>query len=410
MPGAVALPEQFRGFAASVARDGCATYDAICRSVADDAGILGLLSQAPPAQRRPNLLLAAVHFLLLGGSAHPLGTHYDTVAAYTGREATAPVGVVADQFRDFCLTHRAALLALIATGSTQTNEVGRCAALLPALAHIAAPTGPEPMGLLDLGTSAGLNLLFDRYAYCYRQREGGAVAMAGDPSSAVGLDCTVRGELASLPPLEPPVLPDRAGLDRAPIDPRSDDGARWLLACLWPDNLARFGRLRAALDIARRDPLRPALHTGDIVDRLEEVAATVAPGRPLVVFHSWVAAYLTEARQRELVEAVRALGAVRPVHYLYAESPVETPGLPTPPAPEVHATSHLATALVHLPPRGEGGTGGGSAGRGAGRAADPAAVRLADLHPHGRWLRWWVTPDPGPRGRRGERAPAPRPR
>jgi hypothetical protein len=250
------------------------------------------------------------------------------------------------------------------------------------------------MGLLDLGTSAGLNLLFDRYAYTYRQRSGGALRTAGDPASPVHLDCSVGRELSELPLLRSPEVMDRAGLDLAPIDPGSETGRRWLLACLWPDNLARFERLHAALDIARTDPSPPTLHTGDIVDRLDAVSRSVAPGRPLVVFHSWVAAYLTEARQRELVDAVRALSATRPVHYLYAESSFETPGLPTPPPPRAQASSHLATALVHLPVGGDG-----------------TAVRLADMHPHGRWLRWWVptTPPAGPTGRHDEPGSARRP-
>ena len=113
-------------------------------------------------QRRPNLLLAAVHFLLLGGTTHPLADHYDTVRSLIGSGDGPPAAgpsrdVVAD-FKDFCLRHRAELLALISVRSTQTNEVGRCTAILPALATIAGGyPGGESLWLLDLGTSAGLN-------------------------------------------------------------------------------------------------------------------------------------------------------------------------------------------------------------------------------------------------------------
>jgi hypothetical protein len=374
MAAEMTLADHFRAFAESSTRDGATTYGAICRSVADDAEILDLLASAPPTQRRPNLLLAAVHYLLLGGADHPLAAYYDTVAAYTGRTAVAPEAdgeAVGAAFKDFCAGHREALLGLIATGSTQTNEVGRCTGLLPALNVIDAAESGAPLGLLDLGTSAGLNLLFDRYGYTYRQQSDGATITAGDPSSAVQLECRVRGDLSGLPALDRPDLAGRAGLDRTPIDPHDEAGARWLLACLWPDHLPRFVRLRAALEIARADPDPPVLHTGDMIDRLGEVAGTVAPGRPLVVFHSWVAAYLSEARQRELVEAVATLAATRPVHHLYAESPVDTPGLPTPPPPVPHRNADVATVLVHVPP-----------GR--------PAVRLADMHHHGRSLRWWT--------------------
>ena len=384
------LPDQFRLFAQGAARDGATTYDAISRGAADDPDILALISEAPMAQRRPNLLLAAVHYLLLGGTDHPLGDHYDTVQLVRGRShhpERADHDVTVD-FRDFCLEHRVALLELIAGRSTQTNEVGRCAALLPALNVIASsyPDG-QPLSLLDLGTSAGLNLLFDSYAYRYRQRSDDALLLAGRGTSDVHLECVVRGALADLPPLELPPIAERTGIDAAPIDPTSEEGARWLLACLWPDNLTRFARLRGALAEARTTPHPPRIVRGDIVDDLAPVVAGLDGDGPLVVFHSWVAAYLTEARQGQLVEAVRTVSSSRPVHHLYLESPRETPGLPTPPSPSSNPTSGLATALVHL-------------------AADGSPpTRLADVHHHGKWLQWWPTPT-APRGHRDERGPA----
>jgi hypothetical protein len=384
------LPEQFRVFAQGAARDGATTYDIICRGVAEDPDILALIGEAPLAQRRPNLLLAAVHYLLLGGTRHPLAAHYDTVRSLSGAgsDTGAEGGDLVADFRDFCLTQRTELLELIAVRSTQTNEVGRCTALLPGLAHIAAgyPDG-QALHLLDLGTSAGLNLLFDSYRYTYRQRSDGSELEAGRAGSEVHLECEARTDLDRLPPLALPTIAGRTGIDANPIDPLSDDGAHWLLACLWPDNLPRFERFRGALSVAHDNPDPPAIHRGDIIDDLPAVAATIGGDEPLVVFHSWVAAYLTPERQGRLVEAVRALGGPRPIHHLYAESPAETPGLPTPESPSPSPVSHLTTALVHLPPHGA------------------PAVRLADMHHHGNWLRWWVTP-PDPTAHRA--GPAPR--
>jgi hypothetical protein len=386
------LPDQFRLFAQGAERDGAVTYDAISRGVADDPEILALIGEAPLSQRRPNLLLAAVHYLLLGGARHPLAAHYDTVRSMVGAdESSAGPGrdVVVD-FKDFCLTHRDELLPLIASRSTQTNEVGRCAALLPALSVVAAsyPEG-QPLSLLDLGASAGLNLLFDSYAYRYRPRGEGAIRQAGPAGSAVQLECVVRGTPADLPRLDFPPIVGRVGIDATPIDPTSEDGARWLLACLWPDNLIRFSRLRGALAVAQTTTHPPEIHRGDVVDDLPSVAGGLPADIPLVVFHSWVAAYLTRPRQAQLVETVRDLARARPVHYLYMETPHETPGLPTPPSPSPRPTSDLATALVHLD------------------AAGSPPVRLADVHHHGKWLQWWAGPTPtGPTGRRAEPAPA----
>ena len=367
------LADHFRGFATAAERDGGTVYPAICRYVADDDEVLSLLDHAPLPQRRPLILLASVHDLLLAGADHPLAAHYDTVASVRGIPFHPPRSDVATDFADFCRLHRDELERLVATRTTQTNEVGRCTSLLPALCHIAAGySASTPLSLLDLGTSAGLNLLFDDYCYTYRQEGGDHTVTAGPVGAAVALECRARGDLADLPALRAPAVAARVGLDLSPIDPRSPHEARWLLACQWPENPARFGRLRSALANVATSGHPPRLEQGDMINDLARVASTIEGDGPLVVFHSWVAAYLDEAAQEALVVAVRALDRpTRPVHHLYSESPVETPGLPTPPSPIRRDGPDLATALVHLGPAG----------------AEP--VRLADTHPHGYWVRWW---------------------
>jgi hypothetical protein len=370
------LADHFRAFAALAERDGGTVYPAICRHVAEDDEVLAILDHAPLAQRRPLILLASVHDLLLAGAEHPLAAHYDTVASVRGVPFRPPASDVATDFADFCRLQRVELERLVATRTTQTNEVGRCTSLLPALCHIAAAyRAGTALSLLDLGTSAGLNLLFDDYAYIYYQDGGDRTVTAGPAGATVALECEARGDPAELPALRAPALAARVGLDLSPIDPRSADEARWLLACQWPENPARFGRLRSALANVATSDHPPRLERGDMIDDLARVAATIEGDEPLVVFHSWVAAYLDEAHQAALVTAVNALDRpARPVHHLYCESPVETPGLPTPPAPVPRDGPDLATALVHLGPGGA------------------LPVRLADTHPHGYWIRWWPLP------------------
>lgn len=358
----VPLAVQFQFFGESAGRDGSAIYRRICEGVAGDPELLDLAALSPPEQRRPNLLLAAVHFLLLGGDPHPLGELYPTVSAFRSPGRPASGGDPFPPFRDFCLCRRHELAALLTTRATQTNEVGRSAALLPGLVAAEGAAG-RPLALIDLGASAGLNLLFDRFGYDY-----GAGRRLGDPDSPVQLSCEVRH---GHPALRMPHVAHRAGLDRHPVDPTDEPSARWLLACLWPDQLARFVRLRAALELAAADPERPPVDRGDVVDDLPAAAGRVPGSAALCVFHSWVAAYLTLERQQALARAVGRLAAARPVVWLYAEAPYEVPGLIVPPAPPEGrrgATALVLTTFDH-------GT--------------PESRRLADMHPHGRWLRWW---------------------
>ena len=124
-------------------------------------------------------------------------------------------------------------------------------------------------------------------------------------------------------------MAERVGLDLSPVDPFSDDEARWLLACQWPDNPARFGRLRAALANVRAAAHPPRLERGDMVDDLARVAATIPGDGPLVVFHSWVAAYLDEERPaRPRRAGRRARRHPRPCTTSTARRPFETPACP----------------------------------------------------------------------------------
>lgn len=358
------LGAQFRAFAETAGRDGAHLYERISLGVGGDAELLDLAAGSPPEQRRPNLLLSAVHFLLLGGEDHPLGDRYPTVHLLRRAGRPPTVGDPFPDFRDFCLSRREPLAALLATRATQTNEVGRSTALLPGLAAASAACGGRPLSLLDLGASAGLNLLPDRYSYDY-----GDGLRAGDPASPVLLHCELRH---GRPDVELPGLLHRAGLDRRPVDPTDEPSARWLLGCLWPDHLMRFERMRAALELAVDQPERPPVIRGDMVDQLPEAASGAPTEEPLCVLHSWTAAYLTPDRQRALATALGALARDRPVVWLFAEEPSEVPGLPMPPAPTEGRRGATALVLTTF----DGGT--------------PRSRRLADMHPHGRWLRWWA--------------------
>ena len=135
-----------------------------------------------------------------------------------------------------CLTHRADIVELLATRHTNTNEVGRSAVLGPALTAVAARLG-APLGLVDVGASAGLNLFCDRYRLDY-----GAAGATGPADAPVRIECAVVG---GAPPIAPalPEIAARTGLDLDPVDVRDEDATRWLLACVWPDT-GRLPRTR----------------------------------------------------------------------------------------------------------------------------------------------------------------------
>lgn len=386
------LSKVLRAFATYAARDGAPGYADICARVQHDPELLGLLASAPQSQRRPTLLLAAVHYLLLTGVDSPLADRYPTAAAWRRQggslnsDATAPSAQAINQsgaqswypaFAELCRLHRRRIEELLATRSTQTNEIGRCSALLPALCTVAR-RHPSPLAIVDMGCSAGLNLRFDRYAYTYSgpgTRASAPTVVAGDPASPVQVRTTLLS--GDLPDLFVPEVAWRSGIDLHPSDPRDDDDALWLLACQWPEHPDRFFRLKAALALARSSPAPPVV-TGDLVDDLAQVIATVPSGTHLCLYHTWAAAYLSEGRQLELTRAITRIAMNRPVSWIFAEEPFESPGLPIPDSPDTRPGGGKGATAVILMDVDEDG--------------QRAPWRVADMHAHGRWLRWWGIP------------------
>lgn len=344
-------------------------YATICRAVAADDGTLGLAMHAPAAQRRATLLLAAIHDLLLAGTSHALAAHVPTVAhvhaVANGGAASGDPGALAVAF---CREHRDAIADVLRTHGTQTNEVNRTCALLPALAH-ASPPG-RPLRLVELGASAGLNLLLDRYEHRYLGGGGvgfGTQAPATHSTPRVVCRCSVVGRPPRLDVA--PVIAERVGVDLDPIDVRDPLAARWLLACTWPDEADRVARLRAAIELARRDP--PAVVRGDALALLKTLVEDRRDDVHPVIWHSWVLAYWPASRRRALARAIDALGARRDLTWIYLEQPSETAGLPT---PVVAGVAHDAndSALVAV----------------AYRDGVRTVRRLADAHPHVQRMRW----------------------
>ncbi|WP_051516078.1 DUF2332 domain-containing protein [Candidatus Blastococcus massiliensis] len=286
MPSTVA--EVFREHADHPAERGSPLMQALLLGAAEDwdadgitRAVLDPYADDPPGSALPLRFAAALHRLVLTGQAAELAAHYPTVGGTEAPElAWHPARRVlereTDQVREL-------------TGlPCQTNEVGRTVPLLVGLAEVAHRTGGRPLRLLEIGASAGLNLLVDRFRF-------GDVR--GPPDSpcrlpAPGLDLDTTGLR----------IAERAGCDRAPLDPGDEEARLRLTASVWGDQVDRFRRLRGALAVAEsyRVPVEPAGAAEWLTHRL---AATHTQDTAVpVVWHSIVRSYVDPGEWQQVEE------------------------------------------------------------------------------------------------------------
>ena len=293
--------ETYADFGLREAHGVSSAYERLSLAVSRDDEILALIDTLPPEKRQPNLLFSVVRFL--GGQVE---------------EPTA--------FQEYVLANWPAIEAQVRNRATQTNEIGRCALLMPVLAAL-----PQPLALLDVGASAGLCLYPDRYAYRY----GDHLVGTGEPV----LECAATG---LTPPARLPEVVWRAGLDLNPLDVTDPADVAWLDALIWPEHTHRRARLRAAAAVAAADP--PLLVRGDLLEELPALAAQAPAGATLVVFHTSVLFYVSPPRREKFAEVVRGL----PGHWVANEAVDVLPyaGLPEPPPGEA---LHCVLALDGKP-------------------------------------------------------------
>lgn len=244
-----------------------ALHVAWAAGIAGDDAVLALLDRLPRDRRQPSLVFS--------------------VATWLGAPATDYPG-----FRTWLIEHWPRVEEAARERRTQTNEVGRCAPLVVALARI-----PGPIALLEVGAAAGLCLIPERYSYRF-----GATRL-GDGAPEVVCDVEDAGLLPSR-------LPDirwRLGVDLAPLSAVDADDARWLEALVPLDREDRRTRLRTALATARADP--PRVVAGDALDALGEAAAEAPADLTLVVVSLGTLVYLPPDARSAFPDAVAALGA-----------------------------------------------------------------------------------------------------
>ncbi|MEO8245064.1 MAG: DUF2332 domain-containing protein [bacterium] len=258
-----AIAERYQKFARTDAAGRSNLYEALSLHVAESSQTLAFLERLPWDRQQPNLLFAALRLI-----------------------AGTPMSVA--EFDDAIESHAEAITEVILTHTTQTNEPGRCAVLLPLLARMEGP-----LALIEVGASAGLCLLPDAYGYDWDRQK--LTAPTRFEAAAPIFRCKAT-ENTPLPAHHPEIV-WRAGLDLNPLDVSNDEDVAWLEALIWPEHSDRLVRFRKAVQIARTEP--PRVVAGDLRRDLPELISQAPDGVTVIVFHTAVLSYVAKQAERD---------------------------------------------------------------------------------------------------------------
>ncbi len=292
----------------------------------------------------PLRFMGGIHRLVLDGKAPRLARHFPSVGGTPVRQT------LTSDFLDV-VVHNTDYLVEAQQVAPQTNEIGRSVALLPGLAY-ALDNRPLQIRLLEIGSSAGLNLLADRYRYRSEQW----MWDGADDSPIIEFDWT--GPVPRFP--ERFEIIARQGCDLSPLDASDPQAQTRLLSFVWADQPARFQRLRAALEMVR--PGDFSLASADAAQWTEErLSEPTQPGVMTVLQHSVMWMYLPQESRSAISEAMEQAGALATTRQPLAHVRFES-------APEQYDAEGHRLTVTTWPDRTE--------------------RVLAWGHAHGAWMRW----------------------
>ena len=274
------LKNGFLQFASTTEKDNEVLYAELCRIISDSEDCLKLADNVPLGQPYPNILLAAIQYLLLNGKPCELQHYFYNLTPE--QYVRKPDAILKSIFLDFVKENYSELVSVCKTRRVQTNETGRCSLLLPGLNYISSLVN-EPIILIEIGTSAGLLLNFDRYEYRYSHLTN----PIGSIGSQTIIECETKGN--HKPPLDQfPSISRRVGIDLNIINCQNNADSLWLQSLVWPNDHRRLMQLKNALEICRTRLSEVELVQGDGFANVITFLDKYKQGtNPICLFHSF---------------------------------------------------------------------------------------------------------------------------
>src|SRR5699024_11287483 len=212
-------------------------------------------------------------------------------------------------FKDFCLRNKNDITYLIQNKLVQTNEVRRCTYLYPIFCYITEQT-KKPLSLIEIGTSAGLQLLWNQYSYSY-----GSENVYGNKLSDVHLHAEIKRNHQPTLLLDSPPVASKIGVDLNINDVRKAEDYLWLKAIIWPEHHKRRERFDKAVSLFKENPVD--LIEGAGVDVIPTIVAGIKKESVICIFHTHVANQMPEDLKHKLLVNIDKIGQTRDVFHIY---------------------------------------------------------------------------------------------
>ncbi|KON87739.1 hypothetical protein AF332_13455 [Sporosarcina globispora] len=295
---------RFKAFGQYECQGSSNLYEFLSYKIAEDNKLLVLASEARDGQPVPNLFLGAIHYLLLKGKEHDLKEFYPSLVENPRNPHES-----FQSFKDFCRINSQEIKEILKEKIVQTNEVRRCAYLYPVFSYIFQQTD-KPLALIEIGTSAGLQLLWDKYSYSY-----GTGETFGNPNSNVHLSSEIKGDHVPLFPEGMPPVASRVGVDLYINDLNNMEDYLWLKSLIWPEHQERRTLFEKAAQCVKENPI--SLIEGNGVELLPKLIEDIPEKHSICVFHTHVANQMPAKVKENLLSIIKASGQNRDTFHIY---------------------------------------------------------------------------------------------
>lgn len=292
------INEKFIQFADVECKNSSEIYRKLSYYIVQDKDLIEICNYAPINQPIPNLFLGSVNYLLLKGYDNNLYDEY-----YVNETSD-----LIRKFKEFCIKNKIEIIKIMNNKLVQTNEVRRSSYIFPILCYI---NDKRKINLLEIGCSAGLQLLADKYMYKYDVYPG----YKGNLTSDLTISSVItKGEFGSYID-EQMDIGKRIGIDLNTIDFTKDEEFLWLKALIWPEHNDRRILLEKARDIVINENLK--LKEGNALEIIIEEVKKIPIDENLLIFHTHVANQMSIKEKENLVKIIENIGKNRNLYHLY---------------------------------------------------------------------------------------------